>query len=137
MLETLRSAFEHEITSAVHAEKDHDFARAWRHLERAHVLSQAYAWDHLCVHARMFSFAWRRRDVRELLGQLPRLFLAAPGSWTGRAPRGNTGGANGGIFTPMAIPPDLASLLRAGNEPCEQSKPENVATATQRRPRRE
>lgn len=69
MLETLRSAFEHEITSAVHAEKDHDFARAWCHLERAHVLSQAYAWDHLCVHARMFSFALRRRDVREVLGQ--------------------------------------------------------------------
>lgn len=137
MREDLRNAFEHEITSAVLAEKERDLARAWRHLERAHVLSQAYAWDHLCVHARMFSFAWRRRDVRELLGQLSRLLLAAPGSWTGRAPRGNTGGANVGIFTPMAIPPDLASLLRAGDEPCEQPKPGNVAAATERRARSE
>lgn len=137
MREAIRNAFKQEITSAVLAEKERDLARAWRHLERAHVLSQAYAWDHLCVHARMFFFAWRRRDVRELLGQLPRLLLAAPGSWTGRAPRGNTGGANVGIFTPMAIPPDLASLLRAGNEPCEQSKPGNVADATQRRARSE
>lgn len=59
----------------------------------------------------MFAFAWRRRDVRELLGQLSRLLLAAPGSWTGRAPRGNTGGAGVGIFTPMEIPADLAALL--------------------------
>jgi hypothetical protein len=59
----------------------------------------------------MFGLAWRRRDLRELFGQLPRLLLAAPGSWTGRAPRGNTGGADVGIFTPMEIPPDLSALL--------------------------
>jgi len=37
----------------------------------------------------------------------------AHGSWTGRAPRGNTGGADVGIFTPMEIPPDLRALLDA------------------------
>jgi hypothetical protein len=61
----------------------------------------------------MFGFAWRQRNLREMLGQLPRLALAAPGSWTGRAPRGNTGGADVGIFTPMPIPADLETLLRA------------------------
>jgi hypothetical protein len=66
------------------------------------------------VHARMFGFAWRRRDVRELAGQVPRLLLAAPASWTGRAPRGNTGGASVGILTPMEIPPDLEAQLREG-----------------------
>ncbi|HVH17070.1 MAG TPA: DUF3703 domain-containing protein [Myxococcota bacterium] len=30
----------------------------------------------------------------------------------GRAPRGNTGGADVGIFAPMEIPDDLASLLK-------------------------
>jgi hypothetical protein len=112
MNERLGQAFSQELTAARRAECEGDLARAWRALERAHVLSQAYAGPHLRVHARMFAFAWRRRDLRELLGQLPRLLLAAPGSWTGRAPRGNTGGADVGIFTPMQIPADLESLLR-------------------------
>jgi hypothetical protein len=111
MHEKLRSAFREELTVSRRAERENDLARAWRHLERAHVLSQAHAWPHLRVHGQMFAFAWRRRDARELLGQVPRLLLAAPGSWTGRAPRGNTGGANVGIFTPMEIPAELRGLL--------------------------
>ena len=111
MNEKLRSAFLEALTVARRAERENDLARAWRHLERAHVLSQAYAWPHVCVHGRMLGFAWRRRDGRELLGQLPRLLLAAPGSWTGRAPRGNTGGADVGIFMPMEIPAELQAVL--------------------------
>jgi hypothetical protein len=107
----LRSAFLEELAAAGRAEQESDPARAWRHLERAHVLSQAYAWRHLRVHGRMFAFAWRRRDGRELLGQLPRLLLAAPGSWTGRAPRRSAGGTDVGTFTPMEIPTDLQALL--------------------------
>jgi hypothetical protein len=108
----LRRAFLQELASSRRAEADRDVARAWRHLERAHVLSQAHAWQHVRVHGRMLAFAWRRRDLVELAGQLPRLLLAAPGSWTGRAPRGNTGGADVGILTPMEIPEDLEALLR-------------------------
>lgn len=111
MNEKLRSTFHEELTAAQRAEQESDLLRAWRHLERAHVLSQAHAWPHVRVHGRMFAFAWRRGDLGEFLGQLPRLLLAAPGSWTGRAPRGNTGGADIGIFTPMAIPADLEALL--------------------------
>jgi hypothetical protein len=107
----LRQAYERELESARSAEADRRFEVAWQHLERAHVLSQPFAGPHVGVHVRMFGFAWRRRDLRELVGQLPRILLAAPGSWTGRAPRGNTGGADVGIFTPMQIPPDLAALL--------------------------
>jgi hypothetical protein len=107
----LREAFERELANARTAERDDDVRRAWSHLERAHVLSQAHARSHLRVHGWMLGFAWRRRDLREWVGQLPRLLLAAPGSWTGRAPRGNTGGARVGIFTPMTIPADLAALL--------------------------
>lgn len=89
--------FEREMAQAVDAEATGDLPRAWRSLERAHVLSQAFAGPHLRVHWAMFAYAWRRGDVRELLGQLPRLVVAAPGSWLGRAPLGNTGGANVGI----------------------------------------
>lgn len=111
MAPRLREAFTRELAVALADESDGDFARAWDHLERAHVLSQAHAWPHLRVHGRMLGFAWRRRDLREFVGQLPRLLLAAPGSWTGRAPRGNTGGARVGIFTPMTIAGDLAAFL--------------------------
>jgi Protein of unknown function (DUF3703) len=112
MHEKLLQAFDRELASARRAESEDDAARAWFHLECAHVLSQAYAWPHVRVHGRMFALAWRRRDRRELAGQLPRLALAAPGSWTGRAPRGNTGGADVGIFTPMDVPDELERLLR-------------------------
>ena len=80
------------------------------------MLSQAHAWLHVRVHGRMLALAWRRGEAREVAGQLPRLLLAAPGSWTGRAPRGNTGGADVGIFTPMEVPADLAALLDPGHD---------------------
>ena len=111
MAPALRGAFEAELVAAKSAEARGDSRLAWRSLERAHVLSQAFAAPHLRVHFAMAGFAWRAFDIRELLGQLPRLLLAAPGSWTGRAPRGNTGGSNVGIFTPMDIPQDLLALL--------------------------
>jgi hypothetical protein len=105
------SSIETELEAAKTEEAQGDTRGAWRHLERAHVLSQPLAGQHFRVHRTMVAFAWRRRDFRELVGQLPRLLLAVPGSWTRRAPRGNTGGSNVGIFTPMEIPPDLQALL--------------------------
>jgi hypothetical protein len=107
----LKKSFQAELAMAQAAETRGDARRAWRSLERAHVLSQAFAGPHLRVHLAMAAFAWRRWDLRELVGQLPRLLLAAPGSWSGRAPRGNTGGSDVGIFTPMEIPSDLQLLL--------------------------
>jgi hypothetical protein len=107
-------AFRRELDAARREEDAGRQAQAWNHLERAHVLSQPYAIAHVQVHARMFGFAWRARLWREVLGQFPRLFLAGPGSVLGRAPLGNTGGANVGIFTPMPIPEDLAVILRTG-----------------------
>lgn len=107
----LRAAFDRELEAARRAESSCDFAVAWTRLERAHVLSQSFARPHVGVHLRMAAFAWRRRNLREILGQVPRILLAAPGSWTGRAPRGNTGGAEVGIFMPMEIPEDLREIL--------------------------
>jgi hypothetical protein len=111
----LRKFFETELHQAREAEATGQLSRAWSFLERAHILSQAHAWPHVRVHWAMFMFAWRRRDLHEWAGQVPRLLVAAPGSWLGRAPRGNTGGANVGIFKPMPIPEDLQALLREGS----------------------
>jgi hypothetical protein len=62
----------------------------------------------------MLGAAGRRRDGREVAGQLLRLALAVPGSLTGRYPIGNTGGADVSAFRPMPIPEDLRALLTMG-----------------------
>jgi hypothetical protein len=107
----LADSFKAELAAAKQAEALGNHDHAWGSLERAHVLSQFHAGPHVRVHFAMAAFAWRRHDLSELVGQLPRLLLAAPGSWTGRAPLGNTGGSDVGIFTPMDIPEDLRMLL--------------------------
>lgn len=88
-----------------------DDRTAWAALERAHILSQAFARPHMWVHWEMLRLGLARRDWREALGQIPRLLLAAPGSITKRAPRGNTGRSRVGIFTPMPVPDDLQRIL--------------------------
>lgn len=112
MTPKLREHFDRELRQAAETETRGELEAAWTGLERAHILSQAHALPHIQVHLAMFTFAWRTRDWRELLGQVPRLVLAGPGSILGRAPLGNTGGADVGIFTPMVIPEDLQAMLR-------------------------
>ncbi len=109
----IKVAISNELRRADEAAGRQELARAWRHLERAHVLSQRYAWEHVVVHARMLLFAVTRGDHREVLGQLVRVTLAAPASWLGRAPIGNTGGADVGILTPLPLPDDLRTLLES------------------------
>ena len=107
----VKAAWAAERDQARTARNQGDAAAEWRHLERAHILSQPLAWPHLVTHAAMFTAAWHRRDGRELAGQAVRLVLAVPGSVTGRYPVGNTGGADVSAFRPMPIPDDLRSLL--------------------------
>ena len=66
---------------------------------------------HVRTHVAMFTVALRRHDRHELIGQLFRIIVAAPGSMTGRYPVGNTGGADVSAFAPMPIPEDLQPLL--------------------------
>lgn len=82
----------------------------WRHLERAHIVSQPDPWLHTCNHAAMFTLALRQHDRREALGQVLRIIVAAPGSISGRYPLGNTGRTAAGLMTPMPIPADLIGV---------------------------
>ena len=59
----------------------------------------------------MFAWSLKNQNAKELLGQIPRILLAIPGSLTGKAPLGNVGGARVGIFQPMEIPEDLKKIL--------------------------
>ena len=81
--------------------------KEWHHLERAHVLGQFHPWRHLYVHILMIRVSFVHFRIREIIGQIPRIILAVPGSVTRLAPNGNTGGSDVGIFEPMEIPEDL------------------------------
>ena len=84
----------------------------WSRLERAHVLSQPSAWQHIRVHVHMLRLAWRTRDGQEIFGQLVRIILAGPGSLAGRNPVGNSGRADVPLSANMPIASDLAEELR-------------------------
>jgi len=113
----LRDAWASEQRAAKSAHARADFASEWKHLERAHVLSQPIASLHVRTHVAMLQSAFRRRDMHEMAGQLFRLVVAAPGSWTGRYPAGNTGGSDVNAFQPMPIPDDLRVLLENSERP--------------------
>lgn len=83
----------------------------WHHLERAHILSQPYPWLHTRNHLEMLKTAVRAHDRRESWGQVIRIVVAAPGSWSRRYPAGNTGRVDAGLTTPMPMPDDLADAL--------------------------
>ena len=107
----LREGWAQERTAAREARQRDDAEDEWRHLERAHVLSQPMAIAHVRTHVAMLGYGLRRRDGHEIVGQLLRVVVAAPGTWTGRYPVGNTGGANVSALKPMPIPDDLQALL--------------------------
>jgi hypothetical protein len=108
----LETAWSTEIEAARAMLKAGDAAGEWRALERAHILSQPMAVPHVRTHFLMIRYATRHRDFRELAGQLFRLIVAGPGSFTGRYPAGNTGGANVSAFAAMPIPEDLSAFLQ-------------------------
>lgn len=107
----LRQAWSDERDAAGDARRRGDTAGEWRHLERAHILSQPMVVPHLRTHVAMLGAALRRHDRREVVGQLLRLVVAGPGSLTGRYPVGNTGGADVSALAPMPIPEDLRPYL--------------------------
>ena len=112
----VRAAWDDERLAAGKARASGDTTAEWRHLQRAHIVSQPLAGLHVRTHGAMLAAAVRRRDRREVVGQLTRLALAGPGSLTGRYPVGNTGGADVSAFRPMPIPDDLRALLEVGTD---------------------
>lgn len=108
MPETVRAALDAELASARSAAESASF---WRAAERAHILSQPWAWPHTHAHAVMLRRAIREHDRLEAFGQLLRLLLAGPGSALGRYPEGNTGRARVRLTQPMPIPDDLTAIL--------------------------
>lgn len=107
----LQAAFDNELRLAGRALADDELEAAFAHFERAHVLGQWYITTHVRAHLGMLQIGWRRRDAREVIGQLLRIPGAMIGSALGRVPRGNTGGSNVSAFREMPIPSDLRRIL--------------------------
>lgn len=107
----LRTAYAAELAAASAAGVRGDAGAAFRHLERAHILSQRYTRNHVYVHWLMLKLGATAGDWREVLGQLSRITAAAIFShiWV---PVGNTGRANVSAMKPMPIPEDLRGILK-------------------------
>lgn len=108
----IRKYVDAEIEKASGFVKNNDFTTAFRHLERAHVLGQAVTIEHTRVHWLMLKIGWKKRDVREIFGQLFRIVGASTKTPFGIYPTGNTGGANVSPFKPLPIPDDLQEIIK-------------------------
>ena len=103
-------AYDQEVSMAALALQCRNFELCFVHLERAHVLAQRMTLRHTQVHWLMLVAGLRRRDYREVVGQLPRMLASALFSWLW-VPHGNTGRARVGAFKRMPVAEDLRHLF--------------------------
>lgn len=89
----------------------------WPSLERAHLLSQPWAWPHTRVHLAMLRLALAQRDRREVIGQIIRLVVAGPGSLAGKYPPGNTGQTTMRLTETAALPAEIVRALGSSSAP--------------------
>lgn len=107
----LEPYYENELNEFRSNLKSKHYQVAWRHLERAHIIGQAYPFQHSYVHWLMLNFGFKIKDFKEIVGQIPRLLVGGVKSFVGKIPVGNTGGANVPPLRPMEIPADLKLIL--------------------------
>ena len=110
MQQQLREAFCSEMSKAIHLYNNNELDSAFYHLERAHILGQSYIIPHTKSHWWMLKVGFRKRNFREILGQVTRIIASILFSkiWV---PLGNTGGANVNPLKSMPIPDDLKKFL--------------------------
>ena len=101
-----------EIEEASNFLRANDLESAFHHLERAHVLGQAVTVEHTRVHWLMLKIGFKKKDFREIFGQLFRIVGASTKTPLGIYPTGNTGGANISPFKPLPIPDDLQEIIK-------------------------
>ncbi len=95
-----------------------ELQQAWRHLEKAHVIGQAYPFEHTYVHWKMLQFGLRIKSGKEVIGQIPRLLVGGVKSFVGKIPVGNTGGSNIPPLKPLPIEPEILEIFeKAGVKP--------------------
>lgn len=111
MPEALKIHYLNELDTYRHAFKTGDLAASWRSLERSHVLGQAFPLEHTYSHWLMMKFGFKTKNLKEVIGQFPRLIFGGMKSFVGVIPVGNTGGANVPPLRSMEIENDLKLIL--------------------------
>ena len=106
-----KSEYQRVLISSRELEKAKNYSAAFSGLERAHILGQRYLIPHIHTHLLMLRIGFKQRDIREIFGQLLRVFATIPGYILGWVPKGNTGGSNVSALKPMPLPDDLVQLL--------------------------
>jgi hypothetical protein len=109
----IKPSVQAELDASSTAEARGEFATAFQHLQRAHVLGQAATMLHVAVHWRMFRFSLRNGLAGEAVGQLWRMVAAAIFTAAGLVPEGNTGGTEVSGFRCLPVPKDLKQALDA------------------------
>ena len=110
------NAFDNEIALAREFIAKGELESGFRHLERAHVIGQAFVAPHVLSHLLMLGVEVRRRRVMATAGQAVRIALGMLGSAVGIVPVGNTGGTDISMFKRMPIDPELQKII-AGLSP--------------------
>lgn len=106
-----RQAFDREILRGRELIAAGDLERAFKHLERAHVIGQNFVGAHSQAHWLMLTLEVRRRRAGAAFGQVIRLVLGAIGSAVGVVPTGNTGGTDISMFRRLPIEPELQAII--------------------------
>lgn len=105
------TAFDDEMTAAKALMAKLQLEASLRHLERAHIIGQAFVVPHVTSHWWMLRVELRRRRPLAVIGQMVRIVLGALGSALGRVPTGNTGGTDISMFKRLPVEPGLQKLI--------------------------
>lgn len=112
-----RVAFDTEIALAKERISRGELETGFAHLERAHVIGQAFVGPHARSHWLMLKVEFRRKRPVAAFGQAVRIVLGVLGSAVGIVPVGNTGGSNVSMFKRMPIEPELQRIIDDGAPP--------------------
>jgi hypothetical protein len=115
---SLKPYFDDELKAYYSSVKDNNLHQAWQHLEKAHVIGQAYPFQHSFVHWKMLRFGIRIKSSKEVIGQIPRLLVGGVKSFVGKIPIGNTGGADIPPFKSLPLEQEILEIFKqAGIKP--------------------
>lgn len=110
--EKLKPFFLEELDKYTSAFNEGNLQKAWNHLERAHIIGQKYPYEHSLVHWKMLLFGFKIKNIKEIIGQIPRLLVGGVKSFVGHIPIGNPGGSNVPPLKPFPIAEDLKAVFR-------------------------
>ena len=121
MPKELKLIFNQEITDSQNLFNQNEILASWKKLERAHIIGQPWAVEHTFSHWKMLIFAFKTKEFKEIIGQLPRLFIGGIKSFVGEIPTGNTGGSNVHPLKKKPIPNDILTVMNKYYNPNEKS----------------